>query len=353
MQKIEQEPSVLRRGVQGKTVLTVFAFVAFILLPVCVSADGATVFPANPTTNDEVVVRLESEYGWIAWQVMAAFRDGNELHILLENFCPFPPCGGGAPYFFDVGFGQLPAGTYSFHIPVLSDQPADLVVTQAEPEIVPARVDLAISPPVPSDNDRVHAVIPIQLRSCEEPEISGLEQIGTMHRVHVDLPVEDAESACGERLVSLTADLGQLAAGVQTVQVLTRVGDGQQTQSAMETFVVADGPDAVTVLDRYRVSIDWTTPDGETGDARPVALSSDASALFTFFDPSNWEVLVKVLDGCAINGHRWVFLAAATDVEFELKVEDLQGATEPYLYRSVAGSLTPPLTDTGAIPCIP
>ncbi len=33
-------------------------------------------------------------------------------------------------------------------------------------------------------------------------------------------------------------------------------------------------------------------------------------------------MLVKVLDGCAINGHFWVFSAAATDVEYTLTVKD-------------------------------
>ena len=50
--------------------------------------------------------------------------------------------------------------------------------------------------------------------------------------------------------------------------------------------------------------------------------ASRSSGLFRFFAPHNWEILVKVLDGCSLNGHFWVFLAAATDVEYTVRVED-------------------------------
>ena len=43
-----------------------------------------------------------------------------------------------------------------------------------------------------------------------------------------------------------------------------------------------------------------------------VGLGSDME-LFYFDNPEDPEVLVKVLDGCAVNGHRWVLIAAATD----------------------------------------
>ena len=39
-------------------------------------------------------------------------------------------------------------------------------------------------------------------------------------------------------------------------------------------------------------------------------------------DPGNIEVFAKVLDGCAVNGHYWVFVGGLTDVEVELAVVD-------------------------------
>ena len=54
-------------------------------------------------------------------------------------------------------------------------------------------------------------------------------------------------------------------------------------------------------------------PSEERGE---VALRSRDSAVVQFFDPDNWELLVKVLDGRAVNGFFWVFSAAATNVAF-------------------------------------
>ena len=52
-----------------------------------------------------------------------------------------------------------------------------------------------------------------------------------------------------------------------------------------------------------------------------VPFSSDSGS-FWFFGPNNLEIDVKVLDGCKINGHYWVFAAGLTDVEVTLTVID-------------------------------
>ena len=46
----------------------------------------------------------------------------------------------------------------------------------------------------------------------------------------------------------------------------------------------------------------------------------DSAALFWFYDKNNPELLVKVLNGCAINGHWWVYGSAATDRDYEVTV---------------------------------
>ena len=53
-----------------------------------------------------------------------------------------------------------------------------------------------------------------------------------------------------------------------------------------------------------------------------VALRSRDSAVFEFFDPANWEALIKILDGRAITDHFWVFFAAATNVGYTVTVTD-------------------------------
>ena len=73
---------------------------------------------------------------------------------------------------------------------------------------------------------------------------------------------------------------------------------------------------------RYSVSIEWEKPDGEKGSAKVARPRTKDSGLFYFFDYNNWEVLLKVLDGCAVNEHHWVYAASASDVGMTLVVRD-------------------------------
>jgi hypothetical protein len=71
------------------------------------------------------------------------------------------------------------------------------------------------------------------------------------------------------------------------------------------------------------------------------------SGLLYFFSPDNWEMLVKVLDGCAINGKVWVFAAATTNVAYRLEVEDREtGLVETY--ENPLGKPSVAITDIGA-----
>lgn len=85
-----------------------------------------------------------------------------------------------------------------------------------------------------------------------------------------------------------------------------------------------DSDTLICLLDgRYAVTLDWRTADGETGVAKVARPRTSDSALFYFFDSNNWEVLVKVLDGCdtELKSH-WVYVAVASDVGMKLVVRD-------------------------------
>jgi ELWxxDGT repeat protein len=90
--------------------------------------------------------------------------------------------------------------------------------------------------------------------------------------------------------------------------------------------------------ERFAVSVTWRDPrSGDTGAGVAVGETAD-SGFFWFFDPANLEVLVKVLDATTVNGHHWVFHGSLTDVEYEVRVEDLAtGAVRTY--HRPAGSL--------------
>jgi hypothetical protein len=81
-----------------------------------------------------------------------------------------------------------------------------------------------------------------------------------------------------------------------------------------------------------------------------VPFGSADSGLFSFFHSDNWELLVKVLDGCAINGHYWVYGAASTDLDLRLEVKDLQ-ATKTRVYLNTLGQPARTITDATAFEC--
>ena len=102
--------------------------------------------------------------------------------------------------------------------------------------------------------------------------------------------------------------------------------------------------------DRFEVRVSWKDFSGNSGSGRVAPFGSSDSANFWFFDPNNWELLVKVLDGCGINDHFWVFAAATTNVEYTLHVRD----TETGAYWSSTnplGTSAAAITDTTAFPC--
>ena len=81
---------------------------------------------------------------------------------------------------------------------------------------------------------------------------------------------------------------------------------------------------------RFRVEAEWQDFDGNTGRARAVPSSSDTGS-FWFFDQENIELIVKVLDGRAINERYWVYYGSLSDVEYTLTVTDTRtGAVRTY-----------------------
>ncbi len=97
--------------------------------------------------------------------------------------------------------------------------------------------------------------------------------------------------------------------------------------------------------DRFRVELEWRDPTGRTGSAHAVPAGTDDSGMLWFFSADNWEMLIKVLDGCAINDRFWLLAASNTDVEFTLRVTDLQ-ANVTRSYFNPLGNATPAIIDT-------
>jgi ELWxxDGT repeat protein len=72
---------------------------------------------------------------------------------------------------------------------------------------------------------------------------------------------------------------------------------------------------------RFAVEATWEDFSGHSGSGHAVSLTGDTGT-FWFFDPSNVEVILKVLDARAVNGKFWVFYGALSNVEYTLRVTD-------------------------------
>jgi hypothetical protein len=81
---------------------------------------------------------------------------------------------------------------------------------------------------------------------------------------------------------------------------------------------------------RFEVTAFWQDVDGSGDQGRAVPFAADSGS-FWFFADTNLELDVKVLNGCAINGHYWVFAAGLTNVEVNLQVRDTE--TQAYWFR--------------------
>ncbi len=106
--------------------------------------------------------------------------------------------------------------------------------------------------------------------------------------------------------------------------------------------------EVLTLKGGFKVSMCYDTGDA-VGEAFDWGLDSEQSGLLYFFDRNNAEVLIKVLDACVINNHRWVFVAPVTDLAFNLVVESPDG--ERWTHENVLRRTAAPKSSVTAFSC--
>ncbi len=144
-------------------------------------------------------------------------------------------------------------------------------------------------------------------------------------------------------------------AGTYTVTLTVSNGDGLSSTSHTVivggTSFVPCTPTATTLCvgnGRFSVSADWTTPDGLSGHGNATKLT-DNGGYFWFFEPSNIELVVKVLNGCEINNAYWVFASGLTNVQVVLNVRD-EKTGEIFANTNPQGVAFAPVQGTNAFP---
>lgn len=155
---------------------------------------------------------------------------------------------------------------------------------------------------------------------------------------------EDMEDEGSETvLLTLANPSGEAVLGNPATATLT-IGDNEPCIAGAQTLCLNGG--------RFRVRVTWRDFEDATGPGSVVPFGADDSGLMWFFDADNWEMLIKVLNGCGFNGHYWVFSAATTNVEYTLMVEDtVTGTVKEYV--NPLGNAADALTDIEAFATCP
>ena len=268
----------------------------------------------------------------------------------------------------DVPVLGLPADRYEVEVHAQTAEGEVAVYAASSVLVVDRRQPRILALELEEDLDRnshrlaVEVEIPIFVSSgdCATWEVRPVHAWVHGRDLYAELEVEQVAARCPIRVTTekFQIPLPELEAGLYRILAQRREAGGVVATSA-------DGPWAQSprlvearrlverIAGRFEVTLDWRDSTGHSGRARLARGSQPGSgagqsAIFSFFDDDNWEVLVKVLDGCAINDHHWVFASASTDLEYVLTIEDGEtGASVSY--RNELGQASPAITDTTAL----
>jgi len=268
-----------------------------------------------------------------------------------------------------------PAGDTFGSLPVQHDLVEMLVETEGSELVVELDFAAAVSPADSGASNALAGTIDVDTDQnpttgspgavdAFSPNDSGLGvnhfvELGGYSAATGDVPVLDALAGTvtgrapakfGPNKVTLFIPLALLGDDDGHAHVAAVVGTPSEPTDAAPDAGFATSDDGVVRLQhqRFRVEVSWAAGGGQTGRGHVVAGHADDSAIFWFFAPQNWELMVKVLDGCALNNRYWVFISAATDVQYEVTVTDTITGTS---FRSTnpLGRLAPAVGATDAL----
>jgi streptogramin lyase len=115
---------------------------------------------------------------------------------------------------------------------------------------------------------------------------------------------------------------------------------------------VADDTTLCLSANRFRVTADFETADGQRGSAHANAITAN-TGYFWFFDPTNVEVVTKVLPYCADPFNSiWIFAAGLTNVKVDLTYTDMSNGIVVMKHNGL-GTPFAPVQDTEAFKTCP
>lgn len=124
-----------------------------------------------------------------------------------------------------------------------------------------------------------------------------------------------------------------LVPGIYSARVIAQPAGSSGTYTLKLTCLLGDpqvfcSPDETTLCFRNRFAVTASLRASESAPsvAASVARTEDQFGIFSApaltNDPDNPELVVKILDGRAINGRWWVFIGGLTGFDYELTIRD-------------------------------
>ncbi len=160
----------------------------------------------------------------------------------------------------------------------------------------------------------------------------------------------------------VSADASNLAAGLSHVErhLLPEFPTPAGSSLSPYFYTTSIFPAAVSCVpgltvaclyNRFKIEVSYDARPQNGSGAGNVILESPQSIKFSFFDPGNVELIVKILSACSPPFNKWwVFAGGLTDVGVSIKVTDTAtGAVKTY--ANSKGRLFQPVADTAAFAC--
>lgn len=317
-------------------------------------ATTLTFKPATPQSTDtvEITVITGGCIPFLATEVLAAKEGANGLiriDIHDDSVCVATPPPHG-PLKAEVG--PLPSGTYTTELYwTYPEEPSTLLQTGQLVVSSSGQIGaLRTEPRQPRAGQRVFAVVgtycPVAWRLAGTT-IEGLQRVFVLQE---DFPFPPPPSSECSSTPSFEhrVDLGPLDAGTYRLRVTPPQATPLPPPPLAEhVFTVAlPGPGLFLQDNRFRVRATWDSSEHGPSEAQAVQLTRD-SGYFWFFHQDNVELVAKVLNGCGVNNHYWVFLAGLTNISVTVTVDDsVTGETRTY--TNALGQPFLPVQDTKA-----
>lgn len=98
---------------------------------------------------------------------------------------------------------------------------------------------------------------------------------------------------------------------------------------------------------RFEARVEWQRSPEERQTGRILLPEAPNSGLFSNSLAADPQLLLNVIDGCNVNGHYWLYLATAADLEVTVRVRDTQTG-KTWAYFNPAGRVPAPVRDVEA-----